>query len=107
MEQSWEWWQCEWSAVRRWIVNNNPLVMANTAATAVTTTAVRTEPANCRESILMVCFSPLRYAQAGHRPSNRTCWRLRIYPSWGIFAMGREISVMHRVTPQFVQVKCG
>lgn len=47
------------------------------------------------------------YAQAGHKPSNRTCWRLMTNPFWWIWAMGSEISVMQRVTPQLVHVKCG
>lgn len=102
----------ECSADSRWKVSNNPLVMATRAAHAAISRAVRIEPASCLDPIRMILFpspSPavIAYAQAGHRPSSRTCWRLMTYPFWEIVAMGSETSVMQRVTPQFVQVKCG
>lgn len=48
---------------------------------------------------------PRSHAHAGHRPSNRTCWRLMMYPLWGILAMGSEMPVRQCVTPQLVHVK--
>lgn len=47
------------------------------------------------------------HAQAGHRPSRCTCWRLMINPLRGMTAIGSVMSVMHCVTPQCVHVKCG
>lgn len=47
------------------------------------------------------------HAQAGHRPSRRTCWRVMTNPLRGMTAIGSVMSVMHWVTPQRVHVKCG
>ena len=37
------------------------------------------------------------HAQAGQRPSRRTCWRLITNPLCGILAIGTAMSVMQRV----------